>query len=238
MASSSWKNLAAAALLVAACSSEGPGPGTGGAGGPGIGGADGSGTGAGGSGTGGAGGSGTGVAGGAASASASGGGSGGEAPHVCPSFGDPCSTCLSLRCQESFCACQQNPECAALSNCSLGCEEDDAACAQGCLTAHAPGVSDSFLEGGCAAERCKVQCPSRAALSPCDSCLFARCAGEMNTCFADVACHGLRACVGACNPSDAVCLDRCAANYRGGEQADQAVAACGSARCGAECEAP
>ncbi|AUX39180.1 uncharacterized protein SOCE26_005620 [Sorangium cellulosum] len=231
MASASWKNLAAAALLAGACSSEAPPPGAGGAGGAGAGG-----SGAGGSGTGGAGGSG---AGGAASASTSGsGGAGGEAPQVCPSFGDPCSTCLSLRCQESFCACQQNPECAALSNCFLGCEADDDACTQRCFTAHAPGVSDSFLEGGCSAERCKVQCPSRAALSPCESCLFARCAGEMNTCIADPACHGLRTCVGACNPTDAVCRDRCAANHRGGEQADLAVAACGSAQCGAECQAP
>ncbi|WP_437635885.1 hypothetical protein [Sorangium sp. So ce854] len=252
MSYSSWMTCFAAALLAAACSSAPRSLGTGGAGGAGTGGAGAAGGGAGGGGaggggTGGAGGGGTGGAGGdgtggrgtggAASATTSGGGGAGGAPaYACASLGDPCTTCLSLRCQESYCACQENPECAALANCLLICDAADRICEQTCLTVHDEGISDRFLEGGCASDLCHVQCPSRAPLSACDTCLFARCAADMNACIADPSCRGLRSCASACKAGDAVCEERCAAQYEAGAQAARAVAACEGDVCRAACE--
>ncbi|WP_437928142.1 hypothetical protein WMF37_02515 [Sorangium sp. So ce291] len=235
MAFSSWKACAVAALLAAACSPE-PGGGSGGAG---TGGAAGAG-GAGGAGTGGTGGTGgaggAGAGGGASSTASGGGGAGGEAGYACASLGDPCSTCLSLRCQDSFCTCQENPECAALANCFLICAAGDEPCQQTCLTAHAAGISDSFLEGGCASELCSAQCPSRVPLSACDSCRFAGCAAEMNACVANPSCRALLACADACEAGDAGCAEECAMLYEDGAPAAQAVSDCQGAQCGAACE--
>ncbi|WP_437958498.1 hypothetical protein WME76_01790 [Sorangium sp. So ce119] len=233
---SSWMTcVAAAALLAAACSSAPSSPGTGGTGGAGgSGGAAGTGGAGTGGGSGGAGGAG---AGGGASATTSGsGGAGGEEAYACASLGDPCTTCLSLRCQESYCACQQSPECAALANCFLMCAAGDEVCEQTCLTAHEAGISDSFLEGVCASELCRVQCPSRAPVSACDACLFSRCAADMNACIADPSCRALRACADGCKVGDAVCEERCAAQYEAGGQAAGRVAACEGDVCRAACE--
>ncbi|XXX77738.1 hypothetical protein WMF30_03050 [Sorangium sp. So ce134] len=215
------------ALLAAACSSA-PG-GSGGAGGAGAGGSGGAGgTGAGGAG--GAGGS------GGAGSTATGGGAGGEAEYACASLGDPCTTCLALRCQESYCACQRSAECAALGNCLLGCAPGEEPCQQTCMTAHREGISDVSLEGGCAAERCGVQCPSRASLSPCESCRYARCAAEMNACVADPSCRALVACTDACAAGDADCRETCAMAHESGAPAAAEVRACEGAQCTAECE--
>ncbi|WP_437590438.1 hypothetical protein [Sorangium sp. So ce1000] len=240
MAFSSWKTCAAAALLAAACSSTEASPGTGGAGGAGTGGAGAGGGGTGGAGTGGAGaggagGNGAGAAGGTSSTTA-GGGAGGEAVYDCASLGDPCTTCLALRCQESYCACQRSVECAALGNCLLGCTAEDELCEQACLTAHRAGISGAFLEGGCASELCTVQCPSRAAVSSCDSCRFTACAAEMNACLADRSCRELLACIDECGADGDACRDVCAMLYEGGAQAAGAVFACEGAQCGADCE--
>ncbi|WP_437689892.1 hypothetical protein [Sorangium sp. So ce176] len=238
MSYSSWMTCVAAALLAAACSSAPSSPGTGGTGG--AGGAGGAGTGggvAGGAGTGGGGEAGGAGTGGGASATTSGSGAaGGEATYACASLGDPCTTCLSLRCQESYCACQQSPECAALANCYLLCAAGDRGCEQTCLTAHEAGISDSFLEGGCASELCRVQCPSRGPVSLCETCLFSRCAADMNACIADPSCRALRACADACKAGDAVCEERCAAQYEDGGQAAGRVAACEDDVCRAACE--
>ncbi|WP_437297377.1 hypothetical protein [Sorangium sp. So ce426] len=245
MAFSSWKTCAAAALLAAACSSTDGSPGTGGAGGGtggsggGTGGAGGGtgGSGGAGMGSGGAGGSGGGAggAGAGASSTTAGGGAGGEAVYDCASLGDPCTTCLALRCQESYCACQRSAECAALGNCLLGCAAEDVACEQACLTAHRAGISGIFLEGGCASERCSAQCPSRDALSPCASCRLTGCAAEMNACVAEPSCRAMLACVDACRADGDGCLEACSAMHADGVQAAGAVFACEEARCGADC---
>ncbi|MGK3997451.1 hypothetical protein [Sorangium sp. So ce1024] len=244
MSYSSWMTCVAAALLAAACSSAPSSPGTGGAGGAGTGGA-----GAAGGGTGGAGGDGSGGGGGTGGSETGGGGTGGDrtasattsgsggAPaYACASLGDPCTTCLALRCQESYCACLENPECAALANCLLICDAGDRLCEQTCLTAHDEGISDRFLEGGCASNLCNVQCPSRAPLSACETCLFAECADDMNACIADPSCRSLRSCASACKAGDAVCEERCAAQYEAGELAARKVAACEGDVCRAACE--
>ncbi|WP_437781201.1 hypothetical protein [Sorangium sp. So ce1097] len=246
MSYSSWMTCFAAALLAAACSSAPRSLGTGGAGGAGTGAAGAAGGGAGGDGTGGAGGDGAGGAGGdgtggaggggAASAATSGGGAGGGPAYACASLGDPCTTCLSLRCQESYCACQQSPECAALANCLLICDAGDRICEQTCLTVHDEGISERFLEGGCASDLCNVQCPSRAPLSACETCLFAQCAAAMNACIADMSCRALRSCTNACKAGDAVCEERCAAQYEAGGRAAREVAACEGDVCRAACE--
>ncbi|WP_437279248.1 hypothetical protein WME90_01450 [Sorangium sp. So ce375] len=233
MAFSSWKTCAAAAFLAAACSSTGGSPGTGGAGGTGMGGAGTGGAGAGGSGAGGSGGAG---AGGGASSTTTGGGAGGEAVYDCASLGDPCTTCLALRCQESYCACQRSAECAALGNCLLGCAVGDEPCGQVCLTAHRAGISGIFLEGGCAFELCGVQCPSRAPLSACATCRHTGCAAEMNACVADPSCRALLACVDACGADDEACRSQCAVDNEGGMRAAGPVFACEGAQCGTDCE--
>ncbi|WP_437610323.1 hypothetical protein WMF20_02320 [Sorangium sp. So ce834] len=229
MTCSSWKTCAVVALLAAACGSAPDSPGTGGSGGAGGAGASGSG-GAGAGGAGGAGGS------GGASSTAAGGGAGGEAEYACASLGDPCTTCLALRCQERYCACQRSAECAALANCLLGCAPGEEPCRQTCMTAHREGISGVSLEGGCAAERCNVQCPSRAPLSPCESCRYARCAAEMDACVADPSCRALLACTGTCAAGDAACRELCAMLYESGAPAAAAVSACEGAQCGADCE--
>ncbi|WP_437743811.1 hypothetical protein WMF39_01680 [Sorangium sp. So ce1504] len=244
MAFSSWKTCAAAALLAAACSSTDGSPGAGGAGSAGTGGSGGGtgGSGMGGAGMGGAGGGAGGAGGsggagaGVASSTAAGGGAGGEAVYDCASLGDPCTTCLALRCQESYCACQRSAECAALGNCLLGCAAEDVACEQACLTAHRAGISGIFLEGGCASERCSAQCPSRDALSPCASCRLTGCAAEMNACVAEPSCRAMLACVDACRADGDGCLEVCSAMHADGVQAAGAVFACEEARCGADCE--
>ncbi|WP_441289234.1 hypothetical protein ACSRUE_00080 [Sorangium sp. KYC3313] len=238
MAFSSWKTCAAAALLAAACSSTDGSPGTGGAGSAGPGGAGGAGGSAGGAGGAGgsAGGAGGAGAGGGASSTTAGGGAGGEAVYDCASLGDPCTTCLALRCQESYCACQRSAECAALGNCLLGCAAEDVACEQACLTAHRAGISGIFLEGGCASERCSAQCPSRDALSPCASCRLAGCAAEMNACIAEPSCRAMLTCVDTCRADGDGCLEVCSAMHADGVQAAGAVFACEEARCGADCE--
>ncbi|MDC0680334.1 hypothetical protein [Sorangium atrum] len=236
MAFSSWQTCAAAALLAAACSSTGGSPGTGSAGSAGLGGSGGAGMGGAGGGAGGTGGAGAGGAGGAASSTTAGGGAGGEAVYDCASIGDPCTTCLALRCQESYCACQRSTECAALGNCLLGCAAEDVACKQACMTAHRAGISGIFLEGGCASELCRAQCPSRDALSPCASCRFTGCAAEMNACVADPSCRALLACVELCRADGDGCQEACAAMHADGVQTAGAVFACEEAKCGADCE--
>jgi hypothetical protein len=161
---------------------------------------------------------------------------GGEAEYACASLGDPCTTCLALRCQESYCACQRSAECGALANCFLGCDPGDEPCQQRCMTAHQAGISDVLLEGGCAAERCDVQCPSRAPLSPCESCRYARCAAEMNACVADRSCRELLACSDACAAGDADCAGLCAMMYESGAPAAAEVFACEGAQCSVDCE--
>ncbi|WP_437968243.1 hypothetical protein WMF04_02625 [Sorangium sp. So ce260] len=234
MACSSWKKCAGVALLAAACSSAPGSPATAGSGGAGPGGAGGGGAGgAGGAGAGGAGGD---AGSGGASSSSTGGGAGGEAEYACASLGDPCTTCLALRCQESYCACQRSTECAALANCFLGCDPGDELCRQTCMTAHQAGIADVFLEGGCAAERCDVQCPSRAPLSPCETCRYTRCAAEMSTCVADSSCRALLTCTDGCAAGDADCPRVCAMLYESSAPTAAEVFACEEAQCGVDCE--
>jgi hypothetical protein len=253
MALSPWKGIAAAALLVAAGCPSSPRGEPAGAGGLGGGGADAQGTsgaaghgaGAGGSGAAGssaAGGHGGAGAGGAGGSTADGGGgaggaggAGGGGSRICPALGDPCSTCLSLQCQESYCTCLQNPECAALANCLLGCDKGDAHCARACSAAHDAGLFDASLESACAAARCGVQCQSRLPLSSCQACLFTGCPEEMRACAASAPCRALLECIEGCSADNVPCRAACEADHEDGVLAVQAVFACGEDPCDGVC---
>jgi hypothetical protein len=180
--------------------------------------------------------SGTGGAPATSTSSAGGGGeaSGGGGAYLCPSLGDPCTTCLAVKCQEAYCACQRDAECAAASNCFLGCAEGDPPCYRACLAAHASGASLAALAGSCSAERCQAQCRFGQSLSACDVCRFVECSAEMNTCIASRACGELLWCVEACAGAEG-CDEGCAAEHPDGVEDAQAIAECAASRCGEPC---
>jgi hypothetical protein len=172
------------------------------------------------------------------SSAGGGGGGGGEGGggggSLCPSLGDPCTTCLAVQCQQVYCACQRDAECSAASNCFLSCAGGDEACYPACLAAHAAGASGAALAGSCAAERCEAQCRFGRSLSPCQACLFGECSAEMNACIANRACGQLLSCVGACAGAGG-CDEGCATEHPDGVEDAQAVEACAASRCGGTC---
>lgn len=136
------------------------------------------------------------------------GGSGG-AP-VCQPIAEPCAECAYATCQDLYCACYAEADCAALVACISPCDPADTVCQQPCLTDHKDSISKAFLLGDCAAGSCSGSCMGVAAIPPCPKCLFTMCPAEMNNCLSDPDCNDIIQCAGNCAPGDLQCGLACA----------------------------
>lgn len=136
------------------------------------------------------------------------GGTGGSIP--CQPINEPCAECAYASCQDLYCACYAEIDCAALVNCISPCDPTDTACQQPCLTAHQDSISKAFLLGDCASGGCAGSCMGVATIPPCPKCLFTKCPNEMNTCLADPDCNDIINCAAACAPGDIACGFACA----------------------------
>src|SRR5262249_36336312 len=117
----------------------------------------------------------------------------------CPSFGDPCTGCMSQACPTVFCGCAENPECLALISCVTACGGTQD-CLQTCMTAHPDGISDVILLSDCAGTTCDSACGWGQAIDPCQKCIFNDCQDQANACFATPECGLLFQCLTSCAP--------------------------------------
>jgi hypothetical protein len=155
---------------------------------------------------------------------------------TCPGLGDDCTNCTAAQCQDTYCACFNNPACVAIVQCIQGCAGDDA-CVQDCLTQNSDGASDAILLGDCTAESCDVECPGAGPdLPPCYECTFEQCSTEMNTCFANPECAAIILCAQACPAGDQTCVQDCVVQHPGGVTDAQAVLTCSNTNCQAQCQ--
>jgi len=179
-------------------------------------------------------------AGGAGGMGQGGGTGGGGGAMVCPGLNDPCSDCLADQCQESYCACYNNPECTALGMCLYGCDQNDPnyeQCTQDCAAQHPQGVADAAVVGSCSDQNCQPECPPTGImLDPCQECLLTECNDEMDACFANPECQAIIECGQMCAPGDQACQQDCAAMHPGGLAQAGAVLSCGQTNCSMQCQ--
>ena len=135
-------------------------------------------------------------------------------------------------CPETYCACYGDSECLALSACILSCGGTPE-CYQSCATQHPTAISRGALLVDCAARDCPVECPGYQPLTECQSCLYARCPEQMNTCVANPDCTELLYCLDAC--TDAECTNDCYFEFPDGTGDAGPVGTCLQDECPAEC---
>ncbi len=177
--------------------------------------------------TGGAGGTGGGV-GGAPNTTTSAGGQGGQGgTPICAPLSDMCATCAYNTCEELYCICYMETDCAQLVNCVNNCPPADAECQQPCLEDHKDSISKAFLLGGCVAKPCADECPGVTPLGDCETCLFTNCGPKMNECLANADCLQLLQCV--LKGGDAI---GCAEMFPEGFNAALSVQTCKDSECG------
>lgn len=167
------------------------------------------------------------------------GGAGGGAP-ACEAVPGECGQCLYTECQESYCACYANPECAALGTCLNACDPADPdyqQCTQDCQTQHPGGIADAALVGNCSDQNCQPQCPATGVtLGPCEECLLTNCNDEMDACLANPECQALIECAQMCPQGDQQCQQNCAAMHQGGFQQALGVLNCADMNCNMQCQ--
>lgn len=183
------------------------------------------------------GGGGTGGDGGTASGTggtASGVGAGGMA--ACVDFGEPCSACELVACEDRYCECYGNADCGLYASCVIDCASGDTQCLQDCNTAYPDGITDAVLLNDCAATSCPQQCAAfdLYELDPCETCLYENCETAMNGCLAVPDCTALLFCIAECG-DDMGCQNGCAATYPGGIEKATPVGSCSNQNCGSEC---
>jgi hypothetical protein len=153
--------------------------------------------------------------------------------EICPSGGDPCTTCQSTSCPKIWCECANNSECGALVACGYACNGDPG-CEQGCLTAHESGIADAFLAAHCGATDCPGECPNTDPLSPCERCLFEECESKMTKCLANGACRALLRCLQECGDDEA-CQTLCYTTHALGATDADALVDCAQNECNGKC---
>ncbi|MDI1444275.1 hypothetical protein [Polyangium sp. 6x1] len=174
--------------------------------------------GAGGNGNGSGSGNGSGMGGGGVGASGSGAGSSvssGSGGMICPSFGDPCTSCLSVSCSAVYCDCHENPDCFQLITCTNQCGGDDA-CEQTCHASFPNGAADVYALSSCGGASCPSECPNTEPLDPCSQCMVETCDDELNGCLADAPCIALYSCLQDCADLDLTCQKACYEDHGAG----------------------
>jgi hypothetical protein len=163
-------------------------------------------------------------------------GSTGSGMEVCPSFGDPCTGCLSMACPERYCNCYENSDCFDIFECIQPCNEDEA-CVQACYTKFESGISDASLLTDCAADLCPAACPGNqgGTLDPCNECILESCEGEFNACLAEPTCLQLWSCLNECPQLDLMCQNGCYDAYEQGIPTLQTVLMCATNDCSNPC---
>ena len=136
------------------------------------------------------------------------GGSGGGL--VCQPLSDVCAQCAYGACEDLYCQCYAEMDCAQLVNCLQPCDPTDIPCQQPCLTDHQDSISKAFLLGDCAGGGCAAECMGVAVLGDCPKCLFTSCQSQMNACLADADCYEIVNCAIDCPAGDFSCALGCA----------------------------
>jgi hypothetical protein len=169
-------------------------------------------------------------------------GTGGGGAPECNAVPGECGQCLYTECQESYCACYANPDCAALGTCLNTCDPADPnynQCVQDCQTQYPQGIADAALVGSCSDQNCQPQCPATGVtLGPCEECLLTNCNDEMQACLADPDCQAIIDCAQACpmtDPNNPNCPIECAQMHPGGAAEAGAVINCSQDSCTNEC---
>ena len=155
---------------------------------------------------------------------------------ACVDFGEPCSACEIVACEDRYCECYGNVDCGLYASCVIDCAPDDAMCLQACNTAYPDGITDAVLLNDCAATSCPQECAAfnLYELDPCESCLYLECETAMNACLAVPECTALLFCLADCGGSMS-CQNTCYATYPGGIEPATPVGTCSSQNCAGEC---
>lgn len=161
----------------------------------------------------------------------------------CASMGDDCTNCLYAQCNQTYCGCFDNPECALLVQCLMGCQQGGQggqggqSCQETCMSQHPEGLTDALLASDCTAANCDAECPGVGQdLPPCQECLLTNCGPQMEQCFSNPECTALIQCAQACAPGDQACITACGQAHLGGLQDAQGVLQCAqSPTCSAQC---
>jgi hypothetical protein len=168
-------------------------------------------------------------------ASSSSGAAGAGGGMICSNFGDPCTTCLSTACPATYCACEMNSECLALSSCLHNCGSNQS-CGQMCDSGHPNGISPLVLLSDCAATSCPTECPNNKPISDCTKCTVDTCPDAFNACIADPECVALYQCLAGCGKLDLTCQQGCYGQHGAGTMKLQALLQCESMPCASVCQ--
>lgn len=158
------------------------------------------------------------------------GGSSSTGVETCAPLGGACSSCVSIECSASWCACTDNPECLATLVCFGQCTTDP--CYSDCLSEHSAGASDALLVLGCPG--CAGQCGSQPN-DPCTECLYTDCEDQTNACVAEPDCLPLWQCLNDCPPGGLTCQSDCYDAYPDGIMVLESLFNCAGTTCSSTC---
>lgn len=155
---------------------------------------------------------------------------------TCPSFNEPCTSCIATECPATWCDCQGNAECFELFKCTGQCM-DAPGCFDQCMAQHPDGIAALLAVSGCAGTTCDGSCPwGDEEHTPCAGCVFKDCATETNACFSDGSCLALWKCFDGCGPQALSCHKQCYDAHPDGIAKLEALLSCANATCDAVCD--
>ncbi len=161
-----------------------------------------------------------------------------DAPLECsaPTFasGPACGACLVDQCCAELTACEADPLCRSLLECTAACTDD--ACRTQCEAMSKLDEASAAL-AACEASRCDGTCGlacggAGAPVTGCLSCASACCA-EGKAYRGDLAGQRLRACRGTCPKGDFACSEACSNTHPEGAHLERAARECVARACGA-----
>ena len=154
---------------------------------------------------------------------------------MCQGLGDACTDCAFAdpMCNGSYCACLSDQTCLGLSQCFNGCTPGDEPCIDACELTWFNGYSEYLLMADCMGDSCNAECGFDG-FEPCTGCLSVQCEVELEGCMGDASCNEYFDCLNACPMGDPGCPTACYATAPD-KTAIDAVGACASASCAAEC---
>jgi hypothetical protein len=165
------------------------------------------------------------------------GGSGGAGGGVTCSSIDiglaSCNSCLEKSCATPYCACSNNPDCAALVACvNKTGPNPQSEEYQKCLEQRPNSISLVGRISACGTDKCPA-CGFME--TKCSACLYDHCDKQVNACYSNPDCTGYINCVKNCG-IDAGCKADCATGeHKAGVGPAGALQTCATTTCGSSC---
>ncbi len=182
------------------------------------------------------------------------GGSGGGSSIVCdPHTQYQSQTCLTCQakaqepsgpCEAPSTACENDPECKTLWNCTDGCADAEfESCAQKCASQHMLGTEKFYKYKGCIHAACYSECYCKQCSygdDGCFDCLQSKCGAVCASCDQSADCIALDRCywLVCTDPDDEACPDKCLAENPNGDPLLKPLYNCFDTTCQAECYPP